>query len=119
MNIETTLNDPCPGCGATGHIDFVHRTQKVRAKWRVVSCRVEYFACRSCGVEFTTPACADPLERLFAHRVPATRVRANAFVREGATGLRLRPTRKPNLLVASSDQPRPLSSNTVQAKELS
>lgn len=119
MNIKTTLRDPCPDCGATGRIDFVRRTQTVRAKWRLVSCQVEYFVCRSCGVEFTTPACADPLERLFAHRVPATRARANALLGAGAVGLRLRPHRTQPMRVAPLDRPRPLPSNTAHAKELS
>jgi hypothetical protein len=75
MDIETTLKDPCPHCARTGNIDFVRRTQVVHVRARVMSCSVEYFVCRACDVEFTSPACTDPLERSPSNEAPSLLLR--------------------------------------------
>lgn len=90
MNIATTLNDPCPSCGRSGHLCLVRGHTTVIAGHRIPLTKTEHFRCTRCEVEFTTPACRDPLEALASlkeaqHLPPNARASAKAPVRELAT----------------------------------
>lgn len=64
MNMNNTLNDPCPCCGQAGHIRFVREVATEVAGITVGPFMSEYFVCDECHVEFSTPDCFDPLELL-------------------------------------------------------
>ncbi len=90
MNIATTLSDPCPSCGRNGQLCLVRGHTTAIAGHRIPLAKTEHFRCSHCAVEFTTPACCDPLEALASfkaaqHLPPNAWARAKAPVRELAT----------------------------------